>query len=192
MCPLYGLHRFAPAQLWAGCWTHIDQDPAQNAIGPEPRSSFEAPGACRTLATVGVVRIEPEPTVKASRCPECAGTNHLLHGYVYDDDVPHGIYFAEWCDGTHPERQAFVTLGIGTFGDDTEPAHRRAFCVAWHAVGMQFCDQPARDRLDLFGTFVPRERALQQPDVDHVWHVIDHVVLDDPRLVELRAWIASD
>lgn len=36
---------------------------------------------------------------------------------------------------------------------------------------------------------VPRAAALKGSGIDHFWHVTDHVVLDDPRLVAVRGWL---
>jgi len=38
------------------------------------------------VASVGVIRIEPEDPVKENPCSTCGGTNRLMHGYVYDDE----------------------------------------------------------------------------------------------------------
>jgi hypothetical protein len=140
---------------------------------------------------MGLIRIEPEPPVKENRCESCGGTNRLLHGYVYDDENAHGIYFVEWCDGNHPERAAFLTLGLGEFGEGTSAGDRTAFGVEWRAAGMMLTDEPARDRPDLLGEFLPREAALQRPDLDHLWHVVDHIVLDDSRLTAVQRWLGS-
>ena len=138
---------------------------------------------------MGVIRIEPEPPVKQSRCGQCGGTSHLLHGYVYDDENAHGVYFVDWCDGEHPHRAAFVTLGLGAFGEETTGADRLAFGIEWHSAGMALLDKPPRPRPDLLGSFVNRERALAMEDIAHVWHVVDHIVLDDPRLPSLQRWL---
>jgi hypothetical protein len=140
---------------------------------------------------VGTIRVEPEPPTKQLICGECGGTNRLLHGYVYEDDHAHGVYFVEWCDGDHPRRAAFLPLGLGAFGEGTGPSDRMAFCIEWHTGGMGLTDEPARDRPDLLGAFVPRERALQLENVDHLWHVADHIVLDDARLTPVRQWLEA-
>ena len=140
---------------------------------------------------MGTIRVEPEAPTKQSTCEQCGGTNQLLHGYVYDDDHAHGVYFVEWCDGDHPRRAAFLTLGLGAFGEGTGPSDRMAFCIEWHAEGMGLTEEPARDRPDLLGTFVPRERALQLENFDHLWHVADHIVLDDARLTPVRQWLEA-
>ena len=141
---------------------------------------------------MGVVRIEPESPVKQSPCRDCGGTKQLVSGYVYDDNDAHGIYFVEWCDGGHSQRAAFLTLGLGAFGLGSTSTDRQAFCVEWGSDGMALTDKPARDRPDLLGSFVPRAEALPMANIGHVWHVVDHIVLDDPRLPPVQAWLAED
>jgi hypothetical protein len=88
-----------------------------------------------------------------------------LHGYVYEDDSAHGVYFIEWCDGLHPDRAAFMTVGLGAFGARTDGRDRAAFCVAWRSEGMSLATEPARNRPDLLGEFVPRTAALEMPNI---------------------------
>jgi hypothetical protein len=54
---------------------------------------------------------------------------------------------------------------------------------------MHLAEEPARDRPDLLGDFIPRSEALAMPNIGHLWHVADHIVLDDPRLAEVRDWL---
>jgi hypothetical protein len=30
------------------------------------------------------------------------------------------------------------------------------------------------------------------PNVEHLWHVTDHLVLDDPRLAAVRQWLEDE
>ena len=141
------------------------------------------------MCDVGTIRLEADSPVKESVCEKCQGTNRLLHGLVYDDDFAHGIYFVEWCDGHHPERAAFLTLSLGAFGESTTADDRLAFGVELRAGGMSLTDEPVRDNPDLLGSFVPRQEALTMDPIDHVWHVVDHIVLDDPRLAPVQQWL---
>jgi hypothetical protein len=117
------------------------------------------------------------------------GTSHLLHGYVYEDEFAHGIYFVDWCDGDHPRRSAFLTLALGAFGEGTTSADRLAFGIEWRTDGIALLDEPARDRPALLGSFVPRDQALAMETIGHLWHVVDHIVLDDPRLAPVQQWL---
>ena len=61
-----------------------------------------------------MIRIEPEDPVKEN----------------YDDENASGVYFLEWCDGDHEHRAAFLTLGLGSFGDGTDASDRN-FLQHW-------------------------------------------------------------
>lgn len=141
---------------------------------------------------MGVIRIEPEDPVKENPCATCGGTNRLMHGYVYEDEYAHGIYFLEWCDGDHPNRIARLTIGLGAFGDGTDASDRNSFCIEWRAEGMRLAEEPARDRPELLGAFLPRDIALNVPNVDQLWHVADHIVTDDPRVATVDAWLTHE
>jgi len=39
------------------------------------------------------------------------------------------------------------------------------------------------------GGVVPRTAALEMPNIADLWHVADHIVLDDPRLAVVREWL---
>jgi len=140
---------------------------------------------------VSSLRIEPEEPVKENRCESCGGTTRLLHGYVYEDEYAHGIYFLEWCDGDHPRRAAFITIGLGAFGEGTDASDRSAFGVEWREDGMALTEKPPMDRPDLLGEFLPRELALTVPNIDKLWHALDHVVVDDPRAVAVGDWLLA-
>jgi hypothetical protein len=56
---------------------------------------------------------------------------------------------------------------------------------------MGLTEEPARDRPELLGQFVPREVALALPDIDRVWHVCDHIVTDDARVSAVDQWLDS-
>jgi hypothetical protein len=140
---------------------------------------------------MGVIRVEPEPETKTTVCDSCGGVNSLVHGLVYEDEFAHGVYFVEWCDGEHPVRAAYLALGLGAFGEGTQPADRMAFGVEWRSIGMALTDKPVRDRPDLLGAFVPREDALQIPNLDELWHAVDHIIAEDARLAAVQQWLAE-
>jgi hypothetical protein len=140
---------------------------------------------------VGTIRIEPEDPIKENLRRQCQGTNRLLHGYVYEDEFARGVYFVEWCDGEHPNKSAFLSIGLGAYSDGTSAADRRSVCIEWRADGMRLAEEPARDRPELLGAFIPRNEALKLANIDHVWHVADHIVVDDPRVEPIERWLAQ-
>jgi len=138
-----------------------------------------------------VIRIEPEDPVKENPCPNCGGTNRLLRGYVYDDEDAGGLYFLEWCDGDHMHKSAFLTIGLGAFDEGSDVSDRRSVCIEWLQEGMRLTDEAARDRPELLGAFLPRAAALTLPHIELLWHIADHIVLDDPRVSIVEAWLKT-
>ena len=140
---------------------------------------------------MGTIRIEPEAPIKEAPCESCGGTKRLMHGYVYDDEYAHGVYFVEWCDGDQLEKAAYLTVGLGAFGDRTDAKDRLAFGIEWRSDGMRLTDDPVRNRPSLLGQFVPRDEALKLRNLDHLWDVADHIVLDDPRMATVAEWLSG-
>ena len=135
------------------------------------------------------IRIEPGANVHESRCATCGGVNRRVDGFAYSDGFAYGVYYAEWCDGDHPERIVRITLSLGAWGEGTTGADRRCFAVEWRAGGMRLADEPVIDRPDFLGQCVPRERALAIEGIEDLWHVADHVVLEDPHVEGLALWL---
>jgi len=138
---------------------------------------------------MGVIRIAPEPPVSQRACASCGGTMSRLHGYVFEDEFTHGLYFVDWCEGRHETKLAVLTLGLGAFGEGSDGHDRLAFCLEWRAQGWRLAERPLLDQPELLGRFLPGERVLEIHDVEHLWHVVDRIVLDDDRLVRLREWL---
>lgn len=115
-----------------------------------------------------------------------------MHGYVYDDDYAHGMYFLEWCDGNRPHKAAFLTIGLGAFGDGTDaPTESHSASNGAPTGCTSQISQPETDRISS-GRFLPRESALKLPNIDQLWHVADHIVLDDPRVATVETWLQHD
>lgn len=156
-------------------------------VEPDSRSRAGA-----KVLDVSAMRIEPEDPIKDNPCRRCGGTNRLMHGYVHEDEQPRGIYFLEWCDGDHSDNAAFLTIGLGAFGENSSGVDRRSVCIEWRRQGMRLADHPARDRPELLGAFLPRETAVTMPSIDLLWHIADHIVLGDPRIALIETWLKRD
>jgi hypothetical protein len=64
---------------------------------------------------------------------------------------------------------------VGTISVEPEAAAKQSTCE--------------HDRPELLGTFVRRAQALELENIDHLWHVADHIVPDDVRLTAVRKWL---
>lgn len=138
---------------------------------------------------MAVLRVEPGEQQKDAPCAECGGTMRRVHGFVYADDQPYGVYYLDWCEGPHDSRIAWLTLSLGAWDDDSTAADRSAFAIHWRDEGMALMSEPLVDRPDFLGTFTPRDAALERPDHEQIWHVADHLVTDDPQFGVVQRWL---
>ena len=60
-----------------------------------------------------------EPTV----CKCCNNISHTVTGFVYDDEIAHGVYFAGWTLG-HTPTEIKLTICIGEWGDSSNAKKR--------------------------------------------------------------------
>jgi len=81
---------------------------------------------------------------------------------------------------------------VGTIRVEPEPPLKESVCESCggtNSLVHGYVYEDERDRPDLLGAVVPRAAELKGSGIDHFWHVTDHVVLDDPRLVAVRGWL---
>jgi hypothetical protein len=139
-----------------------------------------------------VIRIEPDEQAKRETCPRCGGATWLTLGFIYQDEIPHGIYYLDWCEGPHELRKAFFTVSIGNYADeDATGADRISFAIEARCAGLGLLDAPIHDRPAFLGQLIPKDEALARADIDHLWHLTDHICADDPRAVALTAWLCG-
>ncbi len=134
-----------------------------------------------------MIRIEFEPPVHAT-CECCGANTTRLTRFVYEDEAAYAVYFAA-LGKSHPEVKAVVS--VGTWGDGSSPGDRVAFpMVLWqnadnHAVTLvDRADSPWKD-VELIGTVLDRDVALNHPRKTDVYHLTDHIFREDP---EIRAF----
>lgn len=137
------------------------------------------------------ITIEPGG-VKTAQCTRCGRDAAVAHGYVYANGDAHAIYFVDWCEHHEQMRSAFLTLAIGDWDEGSSSANRQAVCVQVRPDGMSLTEQPARDRPAFFGRFLPTTLALPLVDSLDVWHLADHIVLDDPLVASVMSWVRSE
>ena len=101
-------------------------------------------------------------------------------------------YFAGWTEG-HEERSVLMRVSIGDWSEGTSGADRRSFALDLRApegeMGMMVTEHDFKDEPESLGRAVPREEALASDEMEDVWHVADHVVIEDPRVAEAMEWL---
>ena len=68
-------------------------------------------------ARANVLRLDFERDVSQRHCDSCGRDFVLVKGFVHRDDVPCAVYFVA-CHRHDGEREAWIDLILGTFGDD--------------------------------------------------------------------------
>ena len=140
---------------------------------------------------VPVIEIEPGD-LKQKPCPDCGAPSGVITGFAYADDDANSIYFVGWCEGDHGPRTAFLTIASGEWGEEATADDRICVCVEWREAGMRLSEKAVMERPELLGRFVPRDEAMALGGVDALWHLADHIMIDDPKVRAVGGWIRRE
>lgn len=136
---------------------------------------------------MAVHQLVVEPT-KHSESPD--GRLRTVWGHVYDNDEPRGVYYVRWNQSLLDE--ATFVVSIGDWSDGATPSARR--CVAAlarapeGALELMLIDADATSFADqdFLGHLCMAREVRGTPLADEFFHIIDHLLTDDPRVTELR------
>ena len=135
-----------------------------------------------------MIRIELDPPKQSAPCPCCGGKTTSLTRFVYKDDDAYAIYYAKFSDN-HPERIVTASVSIGEWDDDATPDQRIAFAVKLRATESEYevsvvdaASSPWND-VAFIGRTLDRDEALAHPRINEIFHITDHMVVDDAPLV---------
>jgi hypothetical protein len=136
---------------------------------------------------MGKISIEPGESKETGICPDCGSKTWYATGYVYNDNNASAIYMARWTD-KHLERGIQILLSIGQWGNGTSGKMRRRVGVDCRMGS----DRPSFMIVDaskmpwddekLLGKALTRAEVLKDPLKDEAFHILDHLVSDDPRI----------
>ncbi len=135
-----------------------------------------------------MIEIDFEPPSER-RCECCGGITVSLTRFVHDGDETIGAYYARF-GRTHPERIVQGLVSIGPWGEGTGPWDRVAFAIRiWVAgeqyqVGVTDAAESPWHHVELFGRILDRAEALQDERLREVFHITDHMVIEDRPLHE--------
>lgn len=138
-----------------------------------------------------MITVEPSD-LKRGTCPECQGDTGTVIGFTYQDGDANAIYYLGWCEGGHGERHAYLTVSAGEWGDGTSGRDRVTVGIEVRPAGMRLADEPGVDNPDFLGRFLGRAEAIERGGLDALWHLCDHIVLDDPAAAAVMDWIRGE
>jgi len=135
-----------------------------------------------------VITLEEGELRATEPCEECGAPTFSARGFVYENDDAHAVYLASWSEC----KPRFIKLAIitGPWGDDDAGIARRKRIgldadYTTDSPGLRVTDpseSPWDEPSSLSPPMVSRQEALSLPDIDEVFHIADHVVLDDSRI----------
>lgn len=126
---------------------------------------------------------------KHETCECCGNTATRLTRYVYQDGDAFAVYYILFTEG-HEDKVAYSLIGLGEWGDGSEPEMRTAFAVKiWDnndnwAVTVTDKEESPWCHVEFLGKIIDREEALQHPWIEDVYHITDHIVIEDKPVIE--------
>jgi hypothetical protein len=119
-----------------------------------------------------------------TRCECCGGVTVSLTRFVYEDGDAYAIYYAPFGE-QHEPRVVEAVVGVGEWGEGAGPWDRIAFPLRLRAAESEYqvtivdaAESPWQG-VGLLGRMLDREEALAHERLAEVFHVTDHMVVDD-------------
>jgi predicted methyltransferase MtxX (methanogen marker protein 4) len=121
---------------------------------------------------------------KHSTCRCCGGTMTNLTRFVAKDGLPFAIYYATFADN-HRENGVLAAIGIDNDWQEIESESRVAFACRLWTNGDDYVTS-ITDKVDspwseskVLGRILDRDEALANELVDEVYHLVDHILVED-------------
>ena len=124
-----------------------------------------------------------------SRCDCCGGVTISLTRFVYEDGDAYAIYYARFGE-QHEPRVVEAVVSVGEWGEDAGPWDRVAFPLRFRAAESEYqvtvvnADESPWQGVELLGRMLDREEALAHERLAEIFHVTDHMVVDDEAIRE--------
>jgi len=126
---------------------------------------------------------------KIENCDCCGQEVVSLTRFVKNDGYAYGVYFAKFTRG-HSDKVVHGLIGLGKWGDDAEPKDRLAFPFRIgtnetnYQVGLLDAKDSDWSHVTFLGQILDREEALKHEWVKEVFHITDHIVMEDKIVID--------
>ena len=119
-----------------------------------------------------------------SHCECCGGVTVSLTRFVYQDGDAHAVYYARFGE-QHEPGVVEAVVSVGEWGEGAGPWDRVAFPLRLRVAETEYqvtvvdaAESPWQG-VELLGRMLNREEALAHERLAEVFHVTDHMVIDD-------------
>jgi hypothetical protein len=126
---------------------------------------------------------------KVNTCDCCGQDVVSLTRFVHRNGDAFAVYFAKFTKG-HSDKVVYGLIGLGDWGDGTEPKDRLAFPFRiWtkdtnYQVGLVDAKESPWSHATFLGRILDREEALKHSWVKEVFHITDHIVAEDKMVID--------
>lgn len=134
-----------------------------------------------------MLTIETDAPPRVSTCDCCGGRTTSLTRFVYSDGDAFAVYYAAFGD-SHPEREVEIAVSLGDWSEDSSPEDRNCFALLMREAEDEFqvtvlnAAESPWNGVEIIGRMLDREEALAHPEIEEVFHITDHMVIDDPEI----------
>ncbi|HEY2847323.1 MAG TPA: hypothetical protein VGI80_05845 [Pyrinomonadaceae bacterium] len=120
-------------------------------------------------------------------CDCCDAVVTRITRFVSQDEEPYAIYYGHLSE-SDAERRMLGLISLGEWGSETVPECRVAFAFRlWpgndkYNVSIFDAAESSWSNAGLVGKKLSREDALAHPWLPEVFHLTDHMAIDDPAI----------
>jgi hypothetical protein len=131
---------------------------------------------------------------KKSVCDCCGKETTSLIRFVHKDENAHSIYYAAFSEG-HVENGVIGVISLGELHKDVLPPSRVAFgfCITRgedeYLVEITDANDSPWKNVNVIGRKLSRDEALNHEWIQDVFHLTDHIIIDDP---EIKSFFADE
>lgn len=135
-----------------------------------------------------MIEIEFEPP-ETYTCECCGKDTVRLTRFVLNDGNAHAVYYAQYSKGHESDRVRGI-IGLGDWGEEAKPSDRVAFPFElwikddnYNVALVDAAESPWHDAT-FIGRVLNRDEALGHPLCKEAFHITDHIVSEDPQIVD--------
>jgi len=135
-----------------------------------------------------MIEIEFEDPI-IDKCDCCGDEMVRLTRFVYQNGDAFAVYYAKFTK-THDDKVVYGLISVGGWGEGTGPDDRLAFPFRiWtneenYQIGLTGKEESPWKDVDFLGQILDRQEALLHPWLKDVFHITDHIVIDDKIIVD--------
>jgi hypothetical protein len=126
---------------------------------------------------------------KIDQCECCGNESIRLTRFIYSDGNAHAVYYIQFTRNHEPQVVTGI-ISLGEWGDGTTSSERVAFAFKiWtnqdnYQVGLIDPEETEWTNIEILGQVLDREDALKHKWIKEVFHLTDHIVLEDQEVIK--------